>query len=179
MDTPTMASNLASMWGYADNPNTQTGLVLSDHFDTRDWGGYQGFDYHFETAGKQQKGASKQQKGKLVISSGQNCCERFTSYILFEGVTYLTAKEMPLDVVGRIKQLIITHISHVVNKFKDDWDEYGNYIELKFTAFAPGESVGDGRFPSDLYLIASNDHNGYYPHEVIATYNNNTHSTRI
>ena len=88
---------------------------------------------------------------------------------------------MPDDVVYRIQQLIITHITHLVKKGRYDYDIYDNesYIELKFTAFMPGETEADGRTQTDLYLIASNEHNGYYPHEVIATYNGKTHSTRI
>jgi hypothetical protein len=166
MKNATTASHLATIWGYSDNTNTRTGLVISDHFDSGSWESFQGFDYILGS-----------KRGKLVISSGRSCCERYTSYILFEGIAYFNADKMPEEVGRRIQQLIITHISHIVKK-RDFYDDE-SYIELKFTAFIPGETVGDGRTQSDLYLIASNQHNGYYPHEVIAMYDDKTHSTRI
>ena len=93
---------------------------------------------------------------------------------MFEGTIYEEARNIPEEVARRIRKLIVTDVAHC---FPDEstTDQYGynedQILELTFTAF---DRTNDEEKQSDVRLIVSNSHNGYYSHDVIATYNGQT-----
>jgi hypothetical protein len=152
------------------------GLVISDHYCSGD-NGYVGFDFAIHS----------KRNGKLVISNQQNCCESWRTYIRFEGVYYNTAKQLPSRVAYRISQLIITNIISEKTRGNYDkrdqrmYDKETTNIIMTFVAYEPNKTKTNNRVhvPISVYLIVSNCHNGYYPHEAIAFYNGTTNSFRI
>jgi hypothetical protein len=136
------------------------GLIICDHFCSGSHGGYVGFNFALGTG-----------RGKLVISSKQHCFEVWRSYIMFDGNLYQEAKDIPDDVVRRIRKLVVTDVALSFPESTTDDDE--QLLELTFTAF---DQTNDEKKQVDVRLIVSNSHNGYYSHNVMATYNGRTYN---
>lgn len=91
---------------------------------------------------------TNRQEIKLLISSGQNCCENWG---------YLTTQDKPTDFVGaEVLEITMTDAglkTKLLEELEADTECAMTFCTIK-------TSVGD------LQFTAYNSHNGYYSHEV-------------